>query len=119
MNRPELEDFLELFTPGIRELILQARALILDCFPDALEMVDRPSGIVAYGFSRKYTDLVCAIAPFQRHVNLMFSRGAELPDPGGLLTGTGKRARHVRIEQSEDICCPELRSLILAALEMR
>lgn len=38
-------------------------------------MVDTPSKIVAYGASVKYADLVCAIAPYPRDVNLMFSRG--------------------------------------------
>ncbi len=119
MNDPELEEFLARFTPDIRELALQTRALILECYPDVLEMVDPPSGIVAYGYSRKYADLVCAIAPFRAHVNLMFSRGADLPDPAGLLTGTGKRARHARIEHPEDLQRPELRALILAAVNKR
>ena len=119
MNDPELEEFLVRFTPAIRELALQARALILECFPDALEMVDPPSGIVAYGYSRKYTDLVIAVAPFRGHVNLMFSRGVDLPDPAGLLSGAGKRARHVRLERSQDFQRPELRALILAAAEIR
>jgi hypothetical protein len=37
------------------------------------------------------------------HVNLMLARGTELPDPEGLLTGTGKRARHVELTSAEDL----------------
>jgi hypothetical protein len=34
---------------------------------------------------------------FTSHVNVGFHQGAGLPDPGGLLQGTGKRMRHVRL----------------------
>lgn len=61
-------------------------------------MVDAPSRIIAYGASAKYADLVCAIAPFPKYVNLMFSRGASMPDPDEILKGTGKKARHIRVE---------------------
>lgn len=119
MPESDLERFLEPLSPEIRALVRQARELILECIPEALEMVDPPSGIVAYGFSPQYRDLIFALAPFKNHLNLMFARGADLPDPADLLSGTGKRARHVRIERSEDLQRPELRSLILAALEKR
>ena len=47
-----------------------------------MEMVDAPSKIIAYGASAKYADLVCAIAPYPKYVNLMFSRGREHAGPG-------------------------------------
>src|SRR5262245_27374293 len=34
---------------------------------------------------------------FQKHVNVGFYRGADLPDPSGILLGTGKRMRHVKL----------------------
>lgn len=34
---------------------------------------------------------------FQAHVNVGFFRGAELPDPEGLLEGTGRFMRHVKL----------------------
>src|SRR5687767_6422805 len=34
---------------------------------------------------------------FRSHVNVGFFRGAELPDPAGLLEGTGKFMRHVKL----------------------
>ncbi len=33
---------------------------------------------------------------FKAHVNVGFFHGAELPDPAGLLEGSGKRMRHVK-----------------------
>src|SRR5678815_4974784 len=36
---------------------------------------------------------------FRDHVNVGFFHGAFLPDPQGLLEGTGKRMRHVKLGQ--------------------
>jgi hypothetical protein len=35
---------------------------------------------------------------FRSHVNVGFFQGAALPDPAGLLEGTGKRMRHVKLK---------------------
>jgi len=37
------------------------------------------------------------VGVFNAHVNIGFFRGAELSDPSGLLQGTGKYMRHVKI----------------------
>lgn len=116
MPKTTLEEFLALCSPAVRELTLAARTLILRVFPDALEMVDAPSKIIAYGRGRKYADLVFALAPFSAHVNLMFARGAALPDPSGLLQGSGKWARHVKITSPADLENPALITLLEAAL---
>jgi hypothetical protein len=49
------------------------------------------------------------------HVNVGFYRGAELPDPAGLLQGTGKRMRHVRLTAGEEVDEAALEALIAAA----
>lgn len=116
MQEASLEEFLAQYSPAVRELVLKTRALILSAYPGALEMVDPPSKIIAYGRGPKYAELVCAIAPFASHVNLMFSRGAVLPDPDELLQGSGKRARHVKIATLADLEQPGLRALLEAAI---
>lgn len=117
MNTTTAEEFLAAYSPEVRELALQTRALVFESLPDAIEFVDPPSKIIAYGFSSKYADLVCAIAPYKTYVNLIFSRGAALSDPDGLLQGTGKRARHVRIGRVEDLRQPGVRALFEAAVQ--
>lgn len=116
MQDASFEEFLEPYSPAVRAIVLKTRDLILSAFPGALELVDLPSKIIAYGTGRKYADLVCAIAPFASHVNLMFSRGAALPDPDGLLQGSGKRARHVKLATLADLEQPGLRALLEAAI---
>jgi hypothetical protein len=52
---------------------------------------------------------------FKSHVNVGFFRGAELPDPAGLLEGGGKFMRHVKLRPGETIDAAALTGLIQAA----
>ena len=115
----EVEQFLAPYTPEIRGLAWKLRALVLEVFPDAIEQLDPPAKLIGYVFDRTYKGLVCGIALHKAHVNLMFAQGTELPDPTGLLTGTGKRARHVKVQQPGDVDRPEVRALLEAAVARR
>jgi len=55
------------------------------------------------------------VGAFTRHVNVGFFRGAELPDPAGLLVGTGKRMRHVKLQPGQAIDEAALDALIRSA----
>ena len=91
MSSPSFEAFLSAYPPAVQALARDARDLVRQALPEAMEVVDPPSGIVAYGASARYADPVCAIAPFSAHVNLMFARGASLPDPDNLLRAPARR----------------------------
>ena len=52
---------------------------------------------------------------FKSHVNVGFFRGAVLPDPSGLLEGTGKSGRHVKLRPGSEINPVALNALIDAA----
>ncbi|MEM7359114.1 MAG: DUF1801 domain-containing protein [Pseudomonadota bacterium] len=54
---------------------------------------------------------------FIAHVNVGFFTGAFLPDPEGLLQGSGKRMRHVKLRPGEDINKPALETLITNAYQ--
>lgn len=111
-----LEKFVAAYSPAVRDLTLKVRALVLNVTPDAVEQVDAASNLIGYGFGLKYADLICVIMPLKSRVNLGFYRGTELPDPKGLLEGTGKRNRHVKIRTDTDIENPALRALLKAAV---
>lgn len=49
---------------------------------------------------------------FTSHVNVGFFRGAELTDPAGLLQGTGKSMRHVKLAPGTEIDASALTRLI-------
>jgi hypothetical protein len=52
---------------------------------------------------------------FKNHVNVGFFYGALLEDPAGLLEGSGKRMRHVKLQPGADLDAASLRNLIDAA----
>ena len=52
---------------------------------------------------------------FKDHVNVGFFRGAVLRDPAGLLEGTGKMGRHVKLRPGLEINSTALINLIEAA----
>jgi hypothetical protein len=52
---------------------------------------------------------------FTAHVNVGFFQGAALADPAGLLEGTGKVMRHVKLEPDKPVDATALTTLIEAA----
>lgn len=52
---------------------------------------------------------------FKHHVNVGFFQGATLDDPAGLLLGSGKRMRHVKLLPDSGLALDALRDLIDAA----
>ena len=52
---------------------------------------------------------------FKNHVNVGFFFGALLKDPAGLLTGTGKRGRHVKLRPGREIDSAALAQLVETA----
>jgi len=52
---------------------------------------------------------------FKSHVNVGFFSGAQLEDPAGLLVGTGKRMRHVKLTPESEPDTAALSDLIDAA----
>jgi hypothetical protein len=119
MTQSEFEKFIKDYPEPVQLIALRLREIIQSELPDTKEMVDAPSKIIGYSASAKYADLVCAIAPFPRYVNLMFSRGASMPDPDGILKGTGKKARHIRVEEITDELGKIIRKHLQTAVRLK
>jgi len=111
----DLDAFLAAYSREARETTLCLRQLILDVFPNSVEQIDSKSGLIAYGYDRFYKSPVFAVILHMKHINLMFAKGAQLPDPEKLLTGTGKQARHVKIRSEAQTQNPALRTLLKEA----
>ena len=61
---------------------------------------------------------MCFFMVEKYHVTFGFLRGTSLPDPAGLLEGTGKNVRHVKLRTAEDVKEPALRRLLEAAARL-
>lgn len=55
------------------------------------------------------------VAAYSSHVNVGFFQGATLPDPAGLLQGSGRFMRHVKLRPGEAVDEGALSALIAAA----
>ena len=104
----------------VARLALQARALVLDVLPQTVEVVWAQQRTAGLGTGpKKMTEQFIWLAPHARHLVLGFYYGAELPDPDGLLEGTGRLMRHVKIRTAADLAKPELRRLVEIATTHR
>jgi len=112
----EVGSFLSSYPPHVQAIALSLRSLVLSTAPDALEQVDLPARMLAYGFKNTYKDMICVIMPLKHAANLGFPRGSTLPDPQNLLQGTGKRARHIKIASLDEIDVQALLALLQASI---
>ena len=109
-----VQKLLDDFSPEVRQLSLSLRARIFELVPDAQEKVMRGYKSLSYGLDGM-EDQFTAIVLHSERVNLQFHRGTDLPDPAGLLEGTGKAMRHVKVRTEETVQSEEVKELIESA----
>ncbi len=95
------------------------RALVHAELGEPVEQVDFANKLLAIGTSERMRDLLFAIIPHSAHVNLQLADGVALPDPAGIVEGTGKRIRHVKSRSVEETQRPALRDLVAAQIGQR
>jgi len=100
-----------------RELAYQLRKLIVAVVPNVVEVPWPRMRMASYGVGpRKKSEHFCYISAQKKDVNLGFYYGA---DPEGLLQGTGKLLRHVKIREASAIRSRAFRQLLKAASKHR
>ena len=115
MSETEVEVLVADADERVAAIFVRLRALVGRLVPDAVEEPDPSARLLGFSFQPgTYKGLIVGIAPHGAHVNLMFARGAELVDvdDAGLLEGTGKRARHVKLRDVAEVDRAELAALI-------
>ncbi|MEA2025179.1 MAG: DUF1801 domain-containing protein [Chloroflexota bacterium] len=106
--------------PAMRPIATRLRQVVLEVHPQAVEVARLGDRAATYGLGpKKMSEAYCYVLPHTNWVNLGFFAGAELPDPDGLLEGTGAKLRHVKVRSLGDAEAPALRVLIEAALSER
>lgn len=96
-----------------RDVIRRLRTLVKGAMPEAHEMVYHDA--LGYALTASPAKRIIYIASAQDHVTFGFFFGGDLPDPGGLLEGTGKRMRHVKVDSLEQANSPALAELVRQA----
>lgn len=107
---PEIEDWMSEHSDELGEISKYWFDVMRDCGGDVREILHdgHPTacvGAAAFAYVNSFTV----------HVNVGFFHGAELPDSHGLLEGTGKFMRHVKIRPDSEVDAPALVRLINTA----
>lgn len=112
--------FLKPYDREVQKLALDLRQLVLEEMAPCHENIYDAYSAVAmgYGPTDRLSDGIFHIAVYTKGVNLGFNRGATLADPSGILEGTGKQIRHVKIRSRSDLARPELRVYLRRARQV-
>lgn len=100
------------------ELALAARKTVRKAAGKCCELVYSTYAVSSvHSFTGKLGQAFIHIAVYAGHVNLGFNHGTKLEDEDGLLVGTGKLIRHVRLESKSDLRKPAIKKLIANAVQ--
>ena len=105
--------------PGMAKLTKSVLARMRTRLPGSVEMVYDKKNSLVIGFcsAERASNVINSIAVYSRWINLYFFEGDALPDPEGLLQGTGSMVRSIRITHAADLDRPAVQALMAEALK--
>ena len=109
--------FLSRFPPEIVALAKRCLPKLRRAFPGSYQLVYDYSNslVVAFGMSERGYEAIVTLAILPREVRLYFDKS--LPDPNGLLKGSGTKVRSVTVKAASDLDHGDIRALIKAAIK--
>ena len=114
----QVASFIAKFDPANARLIRACRTSMRRRLPTANELVYDNYNFLAIGYSpsERASDCVVSLAAGSNGVSLSFYYGATLPDPDGILLGSGNQNRFVRLPTAATLVEPAVERLLRAAL---
>ena len=120
MSQESFGDILALADVGLRPICAELRKAIMSAHKGAFEIVWPRLGIASFGVGpKKITEHYAYIGVQKSHLNLGFYHGTLLSDPTGLLEGSGKKLRHVKIHSLKAARTRALKELLRQAVSDR
>lgn len=115
----ELDGIIAGRSPEMAKLTRAILAKLRPRFPGAVEMVYDKKNSLVIGFcaDERASNVINSIAVYTKWINLYFFEGDSLPDPEGLLQGTGVMVRHIRLDSAADLDRPAVKALMAEALK--
>jgi hypothetical protein len=113
----QLAAFVAKYDPAVGRLVRATRAAMRRRFPTAWELVYDNYQFLAIGYSatERASDCIASLAVSPKGVALSFYYGATLPDPKGILEGSGNQNRFVRLATAATLDDPAISALLRAA----
>jgi hypothetical protein len=114
----QLAGFMAKYGPEVVRVARSARRKLRSLLPGAHELVYDNYNALAIGFgpTERASDAILSIALYPRWVSLFFLRGVGLPDPAGLLRGSGNRVRSIKLDHASLLDSAAVRKLIKVAV---
>ena len=114
----QIAAFLDKYTPEMVAAATDSRARLQKMIPGGIEFVyDNYNALVfGYGPSERPSEAVLSLAIMPRWVTLCFLKGAKLPDPKGLLRGSGNIVRNIRLDEPAHLEDSDVLKLIRQAV---
>lgn len=110
-----VQEWLAMCTPKVRRIVERARKRILAVVPTATEKLRPGWGLLGYNAPTYFA----FIAPGREDVRIGFEWGGELPDPDGVLVGSGSQVRYFMVRTLGDLKAPALTALLREAAAIR
>ena len=111
------DELLQIAECPLRPTMTHLRKVVFEVDPDACEVVRLGDRAATYGVGpKKMSEGNVYILPQRTWVNLGLYKGVGLPDPTGLLEGTGVTMRHAKIRSPDEARHAAVRLLIQAAV---
>jgi len=115
----QVRSFISRFDPKGQKLIRSVRVAVRKRLPTANELVYdyNHSVVISYSPTDRGIESIVSIALRADGVYLYFMNGPQLPDPKGLLRGSGKQTRFIQVEAASQLAHPDVEALIAATID--
>ena len=114
----QLRTFISKFEAKDQKLIRAVRAAMRRRLPTANELVwdNYNFFVIGYSPTERPTDSIFSVAARANSIGLCFIQGASLRDRHGLLLGSGRQTRFIRLPSVDVLTDPRVEELIAAAI---
>ena len=113
-----LAEFIAKFSPEHQRMIRAVRKRLRERFTGAYELAydNYNFFVIGYSPSERPSDAIVSMACGSNGVGLCFIHGAKLPDPTGILEGSGKQTRFIHLDSPELLGQADVEALIAEAI---
>jgi hypothetical protein len=111
-GRKTVDDYVAGLDGWRSQVVERLRSLIREAAPEAQESIKWAQPVW------EVEGPVCYVKAFKNHVNFGFWRGAQMNDPDRLISSSGEKMGHIRLESADDIRPDAFQSLVRQAVEL-
>jgi len=119
LTSAQLNRLIEQRPPEIARLTKAVLGKMRRQLPGSAELIYDKKNSLVIGFcsADRASNVINSIATYSKWINLYFFEGDSLPDPEGLLKGSGTMVRSIRLTDAAELDRPAVKALISLAAE--